>query len=236
MKIRQALLSVSDKTGVLEFAQGLAAQGVKLLSTGGTAKMLRDAGLDPEVVVSYVDEDAIVEQLAGVEPAEGVVRLAAAKAAEVCADVVGRAAACDRPTGTDTVVLTCDSMLLLDGVLSGKPHTTAIARDQWRRMRGTTGRLLTGHHVTRIIDGAIAGQAARTVSTTIRFADVDDATIDAYVATGEPLSVAGAFTLDGLGGWFVDGIDGDPSSVVGIGLPTVRELLAAVGVDVTALW
>lgn len=199
-------------------------------------KVLRDAGLDPEVVVSYVDEDAIVEQLAGVEPAEVVVRLVAAKAAEVCADVVGRAAACDRPTGTDTVVLTCDSMLLLDGVLSGKPHTTAIARDQWRRMRGTTGRLLTGHHVTRIIDGAIAGQAARTVSTTIRFADVDDATIDAYVATGEPLSVAGAFTLDGLGGWFVDGIDGDPSSVVGIGLPTVRELLAAVGVDVTALW
>ncbi|WP_333716616.1 Maf family protein, partial [Gordonia sp. (in: high G+C Gram-positive bacteria)] len=148
-----------------------------------------------------------------------------------CATIVGRTA-----TPSDTVVLTCDSMLLLDGVLTGKPHTADVAREQWRRMRGGTGQLLTGHHVTRISGGALSGQAARTASTTIHFADVDDATIDAYVGTGEPLSVAGAFTLDGLGGWFVDRIDGDPSSVVGIGLPTVRELLAAVGVDVTDLW
>ena len=195
-------------------------------------KVLRDAGLDPEVLVSYVDEDAILAQLAGAEPAEVVVRLAAAKAAEVCATIVGRA---DSST-TDTVVLTCDSMLLLDGELSGKPHTADVARAQWRRMRGGSGELLTGHHVTRITGGALAGQAARTASTTIHFSDIDDATIDAYVATGEPLSVAGAFTLDSLGGWFVDRIDGDPSSVVGIGLPTVRELLVAVGVDVTALW
>ncbi|GAB06111.1 septum formation protein [Gordonia amarae] len=195
-------------------------------------KVLRDAGLDPEVVVSYVDEDAILAELAGAEPAEVVVRLAAAKAAEVCATIVGR----DDSSTTDTVVLTCDSMLLLEGELSGKPHTADVARAQWRRMRGGTGELLTGHHVTRITGGALAGQASRTASTTIHFSEIDDATIDAYVATGEPLSVAGAFTLDSLGGWFVDRIDGDPSSVVGIGLPTVRELLAAVGVDVTALW
>jgi len=194
-------------------------------------KVLRDAGLDPEVVVSYVDEDAILRELADVGAADTVVRLAAAKSAEVCATIVGRTA-----TPSDTVVLTCDSMLLLDGVLTGKPHTADVAREQWRRMRGGTGQLLTGHHVTRISGGALSGQAARTASTTIHFADVDDATIDAYVGTGEPLSVAGAFTLDGLGGWFVDRIDGDPSSVVGIGLPTVRELLAAVGVDVTDLW
>lgn len=195
-------------------------------------KVLREAGLDPEVVVSDVDEDAILAELAGVAPEDAVVRLAAAKGAQVCATIVGR----DNMSGHDTVVLTCDSMLLLDGVLSGKPHTADVAREQWRRMRGGTGRLLTGHHVTRITGGALAGQAARTASTTIHFADVDDATIDAYVGTGEPLSVAGAFTLDGLGGWFVDRIDGDPSSVVGIGLPTVRELLTAVGVDVTTLW
>ena len=195
-------------------------------------KVLRDAGLDPEVVVSYVDEDAVLAELAGAAPAEVVVRLAAAKAAEVCATIVGRG----DPSTTDTVVLTCDSMLLLDGVLSGKPHSADVARAQWRRMRGGTGELLTGHHVTRITGGALAGQASRTASTTIHFSEIDDATIDAYVATGEPLSVAGAFTLDSLGGWFVDRIDGDPSSVVGIGLPTVRELLAAVGVDVTALW
>ncbi|AZG44837.1 Maf-like protein [Gordonia insulae] len=194
-------------------------------------RVLRDAGLDPRVIVSDVDEDALLATLGDAPPAEVVVRLAGAKADAVVAAVLSG----DRDS-SDVVVLTCDSMLLLDGRLSGKPHTVPAARDQWRRMRGRSGQLLTGHQVTRINASRVVGTAQASASTTIHFADIDDPTIDAYAATGEPLAVAGAFTLDGLGGWFVDAIDGDPSSVIGIGLPTVRRLLDEVGIDVTTLW
>ncbi|MFW0784287.1 nucleoside triphosphate pyrophosphatase [Gordonia sp. CPCC 206044] len=195
-------------------------------------RVLRDAGLDPRVIVSAVDEDALLSSLATAAPHEIVVRLAAAKADAVVATVVAETRADD----AEVVILTCDSMLLFDGALTGKPHTADVAREQWRRMRGRTAELLTGHQVTRLRGDAVVGSAHSAVATLIRFADIDDATIDAYVATGEPLSVAGAFTLDGLGGWFIDGIDGDPSSVIGIGLPTVRRLLGEVDVDITTLW
>ncbi|MAU83640.1 MAG: septum formation inhibitor Maf [Gordonia sp.] len=193
-------------------------------------RVLRDAGLDPRVIVSDVDEDALLTTMAAFPPEDIVVRLAQAKADAVVADVL---ADCD---ASDVVVLTCDSMLFFDGRLSGKPHTAQVAQSQWRTMRNRSAELITGHCVTRIHDGLVAASAHSAASTTIRFADVDDATIDAYVATGEPLSVAGAFTLDGLGGWFVDSVDGDPSSVLGIGLPTVRRLLGEVGVSVVDLW
>ncbi|MGC4962126.1 Maf family protein [Gordonia sp. DT101] len=194
-------------------------------------RVLRAAGLDPRVIVSDVDEDAVLRTLHGAPPAEVVVRLAGAKADAVVATILAGA-----HHTTDTVVLTCDSMLLFDGALSGKPHTVDAACAQWRRMRGRSAELLTGHWVSRIRDSRIVGTAQASAATTIHFADIDDATVDAYAATGEPLAVAGAFTLDGLGGWFVEAIDGDPSSVIGIGLPTVRGLLADVGVDVTSLW
>ncbi|MEE4022481.1 nucleoside triphosphate pyrophosphatase [Gordonia sp. PKS22-38] len=194
-------------------------------------RVLRDAGLDPRVLVSDVDEDALLATLAAFPPDDVVVRLAQAKA-----DAVVAALFAEDATPTDAVVLTCDSMLFFDGRLSGKPHTEDVARAQWRRMRGREAELITGHCVTRVRAGAVSDAAHAAASTTIRFADIDDATVDAYVATGEPLAVAGAFTLDGRGGWFVDAVDGDPSSVLGIGLPTVHRLLGAVGIDVTSLW
>ena len=107
---------------------------------------------------------------------------------------------------------------------------------RWAAMAGRSGDLLTGHRVLRVRDGEVVGSAGGTATTAVRFADPSPAEVDAYVATGEPLEVAGAFTLDGRGGWFVEGIDGDPSSVVGIGLPLVRRLLAEVGTSVVDLW
>jgi len=200
-------------------------------------RVLTDAGLDPQVLVSDVDEDALIEELAGLPEPQIVTRLAQAKADAVVAEVLAPSAdPALAAVADDGVVLTCDSMLLLGGELSGKPHTPEAAAAQWRRMRGTTGHLLTGHCVTRLAGGAVTGAIARSASTAIFFSDVPDAVIDRYVATGEPLEVAGAFTLDGLGGWLLDGIDGDPSSVIGISLPLVRTLLAELGVDVTSLW
>lgn len=196
--------------------------------------VLRGAGLRPRVVVADVDEAAIIDDLPTAPPDEIVVRLAQAKADAVVATLLDERR--DRTGLPDLVVLTGDSMLLFDGELTGKPHTPDIAVARWKQVRGRTAELLTGHVVTRITGDAVAGTAADTVATTIEFADVTDAEIEAYVATGEPLSVAGGFTLDGLGGWFIDAVDGDPSSVIGIGLPTVRRLLARVGVTVTDLW
>ncbi len=196
--------------------------------------MLRDAGLDPVVMVSDVDEDALLDELAAAPPDDVVVRLAQAKA-DAIVELIS-APQPDNQSLRDAVLFTCDSMLLLDGRLTGKPHTADVAAAQWRQMRGRTAQLLTGHCVTRISGGAVVSAAHDTATTVISFAEIDDATIDAYVATGEPLGVAGAFTLDGLGGWFIDSIDGDPSSVIGIGLPTVHRLLRQVGVDVTTLW
>ena len=199
-------------------------------------RVLVDAGLAPQVLISDVDEDALLAGLGDAEPGEIVVRLAEAKADAVVAAVLAADDPELRAVAGDGVVLTCDSMLLLDGRLSGKPHTPEVAVAQWRQMRGRTAELLTGHCVTRLAGGAIAGSATGTVSTTIHFSTVSDAVIERYVATGEPLKVAGAFTLDGLGGWLLDGITGDPSSVIGISLPLTRTLLDEVGVDVTELW
>ena len=190
--------------------------------------VLRAAGIEPYVVVSAVDEDAVVAALADPDPGGVVATLAAAKASDVAARVAG--------THPDAVVVGCDSMLLIDGELVGKPGTPDAARRRWERMAGGRGELLTGHAVVRLAGGERHRTAAGTASTTIRFGTPDPAELDAYIGSGEPLSVAGAFTLDGLGGWFVDGVDGDPSSVIGISLPLTRRLLAGVGVRVTDLW
>ena len=127
-------------------------------------------------------------------------------------------------------------MLLLDGELQGKPGDPERRRRRWRAMAGRTGELVTGHAVLRMADGAIDQVAEGHAVTAVRFGRPSDAELEAYLATDEPLAVAGAFTLDGFGGWFVEGIDGDPSNVIGISLPLLRRLLAAVGVDVTDLW
>jgi nucleoside triphosphate pyrophosphatase len=187
--------------------------------------VLRNAGIEPVVQVSGVDEDAVIAALpADASPETTVATLAEAKARVVAAD------------HDDAVIVGCDSMLHHDGRLSGKPGTAERARERWLAMAGGIGDLLTGHAVLRVVNGQVTALATGTVSTTIRFGKPSPAEIDAYVATGEPLEVAGGFTLDGYGGWFVEGVDGDPSSVIGISLPLTRRLLDEVGVAVTDLW
>ncbi len=179
---------------------------------------LRSAGLDPEVVVSGVDESTVVTD----DPEHLSVELARLKALAVSADVVGPA-----------LVVGCDSVLELDGEIHGKPGSPEAATERWRRLRGRCGVLHTGHCVVDTGTGRVVARAARTV---VHFADLSDDEIDAYVATGEPLKVAGAFTIDGLGGAFVTGIEGDPHTVVGIGLPLLREIVGDLGYAWHDLW
>jgi septum formation protein len=199
-----------------------------VLASASPARLgvLRAAGIDPVVHVSGVDEDAETAALGALAPAELVTALARAKAHDVAVS----------HRQDDAVVVGCDSMLHVRDTLVGKPHTVDEARRRWTVMAGGTGELLTGHCVLRVLDGVVTAEATGTAATTVRFADPPAAELEAYLATGEPLEVAGAFTLDAMGGWFVEGIDGDPSSVIGIGLPLVRRLLLEVGTSVTELW
>jgi septum formation protein len=192
-----------------------------ILASASPARLatLRAAGIEPEVVVSGVDEDAYVEGT----PAELALTLARAKARAVAA----------RQDVTSGVVIGCDSVLDLDGVALGKPADAAEAVARWRQMRGRSGVLSTGHWVVDVEPGHETGATASTV---VHFADVSDDEIDAYVATGEPLRVAGAFTIDGLGGAFVSRIEGDHHTVVGLSLPLVRELLLDLGHRWPTFW
>lgn len=190
--------------------------------------LLRSAGLDPAVFVSGVDEDAVAAALTDPSPSELVAALAAAKA-EAVLDQVAAA-------HPDAVVVACDSMLNIGGRMVGKPPTPDVARERWAAMAGSSGELLTGHAVVRLDGGTRAKETSGWESTTVRFGTPSPEEIDAYVATGEPLHVAGGFTIDGLGSWFVDGLDGGHTSVIGISLPLTRRLLAEVGVSVVDLW
>lgn len=192
-------------------------------------KVLRDAGVDPLVIVSDVDEDALIASHAGETPAQIVTLLAAAKAVDVITRLPSEVAA-------DCVVVGCDSMLEIDGEICGKPGTTDVARQRWQTMAGNSGVLHTGHALIRLKDGLPVDRTTQSAGTTVEFGSPTPAELDAYLATGEPLAVAGAFTLDGLGAWFVDRIDGDPSNVIGISLPLLRQLLSAVGLSVADLW
>ncbi|SHF98890.1 septum formation protein [Jatrophihabitans endophyticus] len=190
-----------------------------VLASASPARLatLRAAGVEPEVIVSGVDEEAVTADT----PAGLVAALATAKAVAVAAELPA-----------DVVVLGCDSMLEFDGAVLGKPLAADVAIERWRAMRGRSGVLHTGHHLLVTGDGRSTSRAASTV---VRFADADDAEIDAYVGTGEPLAVAGAFTLDGLGGWFVDGVDGDPHNVVGVSLPALRSMTRELGLGLADL-
>lgn len=193
-----------------------------VLASASPARLatLRSAGVDPVVIVSGVDES----QLDGLPPAELALQLAELK----CAAVADRD---EVPSGA--LVLGCDSVLELDGEALGKPHDPDEAVRRWRAMRGRTGVLRSGHCLR---DTGTDRVAAATASTTVHFAELSDEEIEAYVATGEPLHVAGAFTVDGLGGAFVTGIEGDHHNVVGVSLPLLRELVAELGHSWTALW
>lgn len=198
---------------------------------------LRRAGVEPLVVVSHVDEDAELvragERYGSLAPDEVPLVLARAKA-----EAVARALESDAADvrADEPVVLGCDSVLELDGEVHGKPADAAEATARWRRMRGRSGVLHTGHWVIDLREDGSGATLGAVASTTVHFADVDDAEIDAYVATGEPLAVAGAFTTDGLGGAFVTGIEGDHHNVVGVSLPLLRGLLADCGIPWTSLW
>lgn len=198
-------------------------------ASSGRLGVLRSAGVDPHVVVSDVDEDAIIARMSRDAPADVVAALATAKARRVVELL-------DAATAADCVVIGCDSMLEIDGVLSGKPGTVDAARRQWQISAGRAGLLHTGHSVLRVRDGAVTAEAGRTGTTTVHFGVPSEDDLEAYLADGEPLYVAGSFTLDGLGGWFVDRIDGDPSNVIGLSLPLLRVLLADMDISVAALW
>lgn len=185
-------------------------------------KLLQAAGIDPEVLVSGVDESQVKTD----QPEELCLTLARMKTlavAERLRPVVG-----ERP-----LVLGCDSVLSFDGEILGKPADAAEATRRWERMRGNSGVLYTGHC---LLDRAVESRVEAVAATTVHFAEISDEEIAAYVATGEPLAVAGAFTIDGLGGPFVERIEGDPGTVVGLSLPLLRDLLGELDVSITELW
>ena len=179
--------------------------------------ILRGAGIEPVLHPAHVDEEAIRARLGHAAPDVVVAELAQAKAAAV-----------DYP---DDVVIGGDSMLLLDGELQGKPHTVEATIERWNAQAGKTAELLTGHCVR--FGGR---EMVETSRTTVHFTAATEEDIRAYAATGEPLECAGAFTLEALGGWFIDRIEGDPSSVIGLSLPVVRRALYDFGLSVSQFW
>jgi septum formation protein len=196
----------------------------------GRLKVLRQAGVDPLVVVSGVDEDAVVAAMGpDAGPIEVTTELATAKANRVVNLL-------EPAISSDCVVIGCDSMLHLDGRLVGKPQSIPEARQQWVSMAGRAGQLHTGHCLIRLQDSEIAYRDAESSVSTVHFGIPLSSDLDAYLQTGESLQVAGGFTLDGLGGWFVDAVEGDPLSVIGISLSVTRRLLEGAGLSVSALW
>ena len=188
-----------------------------ILASASPARLrqLTLAGFAPDVIVSGVDEDDVTDMATSAL----VTELAWRKAMAVAATV------------DDAIVVGCDSMLAFDGASLGKPRDAEEAVMRWKSMRGRSGELTTGHCV---VDGERI--ASGVAVTTVRFGSPSDDELAAYVATGEPLSVAGAFTLDGLSAPFIDGVDGDPGAVIGLSLPLFRSLLLELDVQVTDLW
>jgi len=196
-------------------------------------QLLRQAGVEPVAVAPGVDEEAAVaarEAETGPLGARDMVQLLARSKAEA---IVGA-----RPGGgpIDGLILGGDSAFVIDGEIFGKPHEPEVARERWMRQNGRAGELWSGHWVIDHRGGEVRAAVGRPAVATVEFADLDDLEIEAYVATGEPLAVAGAFTVDSLGGPFIRSVTGDPSTVVGLSLSTLRELVRELGVEWTELW
>lgn len=196
------------------------------------AKLLAEAGIRHSVLVSDVDEDAVQARYGVTDPHDTALLLARAKAEAVAA----------LPDAEGALVLGCDSVFEFDGEAHGKPYTAAVARERMLRMSGNSGVLHTGHWLVDCRDtdtdgGTGTGATLGTVaSAEVTFLEMEPAEIDAYIATGEPLHCAGSFTIDGLGGAFIRKVDGDPHTVVGLSISTLRDLLASANVRITDLW
>lgn len=218
--------SAGSVGAVLEGHHGSVPVVPLVLASASPARLalLRAARIEPEVVVSDVDEDAVAAALGTDDPETLVAALARAKAEAVAASLTG---------GGSTLVLGCDSLFTFGGQTWGKPRSAAEAVARIHAMRGRQGVLRTGHHLIALEE---ARSASGVEATTVRFGPMTDAEVDAYVASGEPLRVAGSFTLDGRSAPFVDGVDGDHTNVVGLSLPRLRRLLADLDLSVVDLW
>ena len=194
-------------------------------------RLLTDAGIDPVVISPGVDEEQLTEMAMAAgqigNTADLVLLLAKAKAEAVV----------NNPLAQDALIIGCDSALDLDGESLGKPHEPEVAIERWKTMRGRSGRLYTGHWlIDNRVNQPMPPANGKATNTVVHFANITDSEILAYVGTGEPLKVAGAFTIDGLGGAFLKGIEGDAHTVVGLSLPALRELTISLGVDYPSLW
>jgi septum formation protein len=191
---------------------------------------LRAAGIEPVLLSSGVDEEAVVDEAGPLTAVEMVLLLARRKAEAVVGRLVDG-------SPIDGFILGGDSAFEIDGTTYGKPHEPAVARERWLAQRGREGQLHSGHWLIDHRCGAAAGAAGGVSTASVRFAaSITDDEIDAYIATGEPLEVAGAFTIDSLGGAFISEVRGDPHAVVGLSLALVRELLLGFDVRWTDLW
>ena len=199
-----------------------------VLASASPARLtvLRNAGLDPEIQVSHVDEERLQEEQPELTPRELAHMLAQAKCEEVART----------RTEPDQIIIGCDSVFELNGKPFGKPETPEVARERWALMMNNTGTLHTGHHVIYVDPQGQRQAASAVASTDVTIGELSEKEMDAYLASGEPLQVAGGFTIDSLGGAFVQEVKGDPSNVVGISLPTVRRLVTECGLTWTDLW
>ena len=189
-------------------------------------RLLVDGGIKPLVQVSAVDEDAITAQLGNISPADLVTELAKAKGKAVASDITVTQ---DR----NLLIIAADSMLEFDGQMYGKPLTAQMAKTRWLAMRGKSGYLHSGHWLCDLVTGKeISGVAGAQVN----FADVSDEEIDSYVASGEPLNVAGGFTHEGRSAAFINSINGDVAAVAGMSMILLRQLTAQLGISWTQLW
>lgn len=189
------------------------------------------AGITPSIAVADVDEDGLLAANPGLDAAGQVELLAIAKARAIASKLASPTA--ESSEASPTVVVGCDSMLEMDGQIVGKPHTAEVARERLRAMSGGYGDLHTGHCV---IDMQSGEMAVGTSCATVYICELSEAEIEAYISTGEPLVVAGSFTIDGYGGPFVEKIEGDHHGVVGISLPLLRRLLSDLGHSITEFW
>ena len=206
-------------------------------------KLLAEAGIRHEILVSDVDEDAVQARYGVTDPHDTALLLARAKAEAVAS----------LPEAEGALVLGCDSVFEFDGEAHGKPYTADVAKERMLRMSGAMGVLHTGHWLVDCRDtepdadadddGSASGTGTGTgatlgsvTSAEVHFMDMSVDEIDAYIATGEPLQCAGSFTIDGYGGAFIRKVDGDPHTVVGLSISTLRALLGQAQVGITELW